>query len=380
MKHQIFEEGYHAIQDILEKERVQKIFVACGNRIDIKFVNYLNSLNVKYILFDEITPNPVYEDIVKGLRLFKEHDCDFIISIGGGSVIDAAKTIKLFSEMNEDEFFLDQEFIETKVKHLTIPTTAGTGSESTRFSVIYYNDEKQSLAHEDIIPEYVIFESVVLKTLPEYQKKATMLDALCQAIESYWSVNSNEESKEYAKKALELILENMQGYLQNKEEAFRDMLIASNFSGRAINITQTTAPHAMSYKLTTLYGVSHGHSVALCLPHVWRYMAEMLENEQGASKIIDPRGAKYLKDTLLELSNIFGCDSNEEAIQRFEAFYKSLCLSNPYINEKAELEILAKSVNPIRLKNSPIYLDQETIEILYKEILEKKLEIGSMFR
>ena len=79
-----------------------------------------------------------------------------------------------------------------------------------------------------------------------------MLDALCQAIESLWSVNSNDISRKYATKSIELILNNIEGYLNNEKEALNNMLIAANYSGKAINITQTTAPHAMSYKLTSL--------------------------------------------------------------------------------------------------------------------------------
>ena len=85
-----------------------------------------------------------------------------------------------------------------------------------------------------------------------------------------------------------MILNNIEGYLNNEKEALNNMLIAANYSGKAINITQTTAPHAMSYKLTSLYEIAHGHAVALCLPPVWEYMIK------NSDKCIDPRGEKHL--------------------------------------------------------------------------------------
>ena len=145
-----------------------------------------------------------------------------------------------------------------------MPTTAGTGSEATRYAVIYYNDAKQSITSKSIIPSTVLMDPNALKTLPVYQRKATMCDALCHAIESFWSVNSNEESKKYSRAAIKGVLKNMQGYFENTEEGNAGMLRAAYDAGKAINITQTTAGHAMCYKITSLFGCAHGHAAILC--------------------------------------------------------------------------------------------------------------------
>ena len=92
---------------------------------------------------------------------------------------------------------------------MAMPTTAGTGSEATKYAVIYYNGEKQSINDESIIPSTVLFDSSILDSLPSYQKKATVLDAFSHSIESMWSINSTKESKEYSKEALTLIIENL---------------------------------------------------------------------------------------------------------------------------------------------------------------------------
>ena len=117
-------------------------------------------------------------------------------------------------------------------------------------------------------------DASALKTLPIYQKKSTMMDALCHSIESYWSVNSTEESNKYSKQAIQTILENKDAYLANKDLGNANMLKAAYLAGKAINITQTTAGHAMSYKLTSLYGIAHGHAVAICISKLWEYMLE----------------------------------------------------------------------------------------------------------
>ena len=189
-----------------------------------------------------------------------------------------------------------------------------------------------------------------------------MLDAFGHAIESFWSVNSTDESKEYAKKAIRLILEYKDQYLQNSEIGNEKMFEASNLAGKAINITQTTAGHAMSYKLTSLYGIAHGHAVALCISKLWPYMVDHVEN------CIDSRGKEYLKGIFYEIADIMGCKTVENAIQQYVEFLASLELKTPKADEQ-DIEILKCSVNPVRLKNNPVALRVEEIEKIYCQIL-----------
>ena len=372
VKNQIIYDGYHELRVVVEKEKPKKIFLVCASFIDPEFIKELDALNQTYVTFNEVTPNPVYEEIVKGVEVFNENACDFIISIGGGSVIDAAKAIKLFATMDHDILYLDQKFEENEIKHLSIPTTAGTGSESTQFSVIYYKGEKQSIAHNDLIPEYIILEPNTLRTLPDYQKKATIFDALSQAIESYWSVNSTDESKSYAREAIKLILDNMSQYFSNEYRGLSNMMKASNLSGKAINITQTTAAHAMSYKLTSLFGAAHGHSVAMCLPYVWEYMDAVIK-DRNLDLLNDERGYLYLETTLLELSKLFGYSSSEEAVERFRRIYRKFELITPQSSDESIVVELTNSVNPIRLKNNPIFLTESALRKIYTDILNEQL-------
>ncbi len=367
---QVIIEGNSAIKqigDILKEQNIKKYMLVCDSSFGFLGVeDIFGSFDAECVKFDSFTPNPLYEDVVKGVDLFNNEGCEAIVAVGGGSTLDVAKCIKLYSKMDKSVNYLRQEYKDTGVPLIAAPTTAGTGSESTRFAVIYFEGQKQSVAHESIVPNYAVLNSAFLKTLPLYQKKCTLMDAFCQAIESMWSVNSTDESKEFSQKAINLITENMADYINNNSpEVNSKIMLAANYAGRAINITQTTAAHAMSYKITSLYSLPHGHAVAVCLPQVWEYMNSHMD------KCIDHRGEMYLKDVFETLVGLLGCDSVSEAIDKFNGYLKALELDNPKANDRAqELEILSASVNPVRLKNNPVELDSQTLKNLYERILK----------
>ena len=191
-----------------------------------------------------------------GVEAFKASGCDTFLAVGGGSPIDVAKCIKHYSESD--------------APLIAIPTTSGTGSESTHFAVVYENGNKLSVAAPNLLPDIAILEPSTLKNVPEYTRKATMLDALCHAIESHWAKKATDESRSYAEQAIALILRYKDAYLANTDEGNAGMMEAANLAGQAINISTTTAAHAMCYKITSLYGFQHGHAAAICLPEVWK--------------------------------------------------------------------------------------------------------------
>lgn len=359
--------NYKQLDLYLKNGMYKKVFLVCGASIKHlgigKYFETLEKrLGIKVVRFSDFKPNPLYESVVKGVKLLNKEECHLIVAVGGGSAMDVAKCIKLYSNMDHTQNYLEQTIIPNDIELMAIPTTAGTGSEATRYAVIYYNDEKQSVTHDSSIPTSVVFDPTVLETLPAYQKKATMLDALCHATESFWSVNANAESQEYSKEAIRLIWENYDGYLANTKEGNAGMLMAANMAGKAINITQTTAGHAMCYKLTSLYGISHGHAAALCVSKLFPYMLNNLD------KCIDSRGEQYLRESFEKIGEAYGCETPEEAAVKFDKLLDKLAIEVPKAKEE-DYEILKNSVNPVRLKNNPIALDAESIVRLYHEIL-----------
>lgn len=354
------------IGGIIANMGVKKVLLVCDS--SFRFLNIkdtVDKLPCELVKFYGFMSNPLYEDVCKGVELFKNSKCEVIVAVGGGSAIDVAKCIKLFSGMSDDKNYLEQVYMDTRIPLIAVPTTAGTGSESTRHAVIYFKGQKQSISHVSIIPDYAILDSGVLKTLPIYQKKCTMLDALCQGIESWWSVNSTDESIEYSKRAVSLIAENLDRYIfDNDETAAEKIMLAANYSGRAINITQTTAPHAMSYKLTSMYHLPHGHAVAICLPGVWRYMLNHPEN------CIDRRGVEHLKNIFNDIAKCMKAESPKQAIDMFEELLNTLELGCPCSENRAkDLEILTDSVNETRLKNSPVMIPKDGIKEIYDRII-----------
>ena len=359
--------GISHLREVLEDSK--KVFLVCDSSFPyLNIKNDIENIGVPHVVFSDYSSNPVYEDVCKGIDLFQITKCDTILAVGGGSSIDVAKCIKLYCQMSRSKLYLEQDYKDTGVKLIAIPTTAGTGSESTRYAVIYYEGQKQSVTHDSIIPNVSILEPKVLKTLPLYQKKCTMLDALCQGIESWWSVNSTEESYEYSRKAIELIMANWRKYIfESDDEAAANIMLAANYGGRAINITQTTAAHAMSYKITSLYQLPHGHAVAVCLPEIWTYMVNHMD------QCLDPRGSEYLKGIFLDISKAIGCENPKEAIGTFRQMMSELEMAHPTAepgHRTSDIELLSTSVNPVRLKNNPIKLNEETIHSLYEVIVK----------
>lgn len=362
--------NYVELDEYLEQTKVKTLLLVCDaafNLLNISeyFAHLEDRMGIKVITFREFQPNPSYEAVVEGTKLFLQTKCEMIVAIGGGSAIDVAKCIKLYSNMDSNINYLHQRIIPNDIKLLAMPTTAGTGSEATRYAVIYYEGIKQSVSDYSCIPEVVMMDASVLNTLPEYQRKSTMLDALCHAIESYWSINSTEESRGYARDAIRLILSNKDLYLMNESIGNENMLKAANIAGRAINITQTTAGHAMCYKLTSMYGISHGHAAAICLGKLWPYMLA------NTDKCIDPRGKNFLM-------NIFAEIETEISVKTFLNIVDSLGFKPIKNNGEEDIEILKNSVNTVRLKNNPIALDSDAIEKLYRQIFaENKEEIDN---
>lgn len=346
--------GLERIRPILEGKKFLLVRDSAYDYLKIK--DFFDA--IPHVEFSEFTPNPLYEQVCEGIKLFNKEQCELIVAVGGGSTIDVAKCIKLYCKMDSSVNYLKQETFDSGITLIAVPTTAGTGSESTRHAVIYYEGVKQSISHPSIVPDYAVLEPSVLITLPTYLKKCTMLDALCQAIESWWSVNSIDESIEYSKKAIEAIRVNWEDYIfNNTDSAAEQIMQAANYAGRAINITATTAAHAMSYKITSMYHFPHGHAVAVCMPEVWGYMLE------HTADCIDGRGVKHLETTLAQIAEMID-------LPYFKAMTEKLEMNYPETeNREADLDVLSSSVNPVRLKNNPVALSKEVLRKMYGRIL-----------
>lgn len=366
--------GIANLPAILKEVGCKKLFLVIDS--SYPFLNIKDTIEAlpveEKVKFSDFTPNPLYEQVCNGIELLKQSQCDTILAVGGGSAIDVAKCIKLAVLAKEGNAAIIPPLVSqrlpiegAKIPFIAIPTTAGTGSESTHNAVMYYEGAKQTVTNDGVLPDYAVLEPSVLKTLPLYQKKCTMMDALCQGIESWWSVNSTEESYVYSRKTVELIMANWRKYIfENDDEAAAQIMLAANYGGRAINIAQTTAAHAFSYKITSLYKLPHGHAVAVCLPEIWQYMISNMD------KCFDKRGSDYVSDIFNIIAHTMGAVNPIDAIAFFRNMMEEMELMNPTSDMKEkDIELLSISVNPVRLKNNPVILDVVATKSIYNTII-----------
>lgn len=330
---------------LMEEAGVRRPFLLCGKSFDgLPCAEWEIASAPR---FDEIAPNPDIAGARRAAAAYRASGCDGIVAVGGGSALDTAKGVRAFLNAPEGEE-LRGPVADDGPTLIAVPTTAGSGSESTPFAVLYENGVKHSVSHPGLKPGYVLLDGALLATLPTYQKKCTLLDALCQALESHWSRKATPGSRVLAEAAVSGILPQIGDYLAGDAFAAQRMLEASNLAGRAIAITTTTAPHAMSYKLTGLYGIPHGHAVAACLPGVWEYMEEY--------------GDRAVRTELMEVRRILG--GGPEA---FRSLLYKLRIAPPTVRMD-DLETLVSSVNPQRLSNNPMPLDENALRAIYREM------------
>ena len=332
----------------------------------------LNKLLADYevVQFSEFVPNPNISDLNKGVDIFNQSKPDVVIAVGGGSVIDMAKMINFFASNNVDpKTYVAQKIADVKKTRplVAIPTTTGSGSEATHFAVLYINHAKYSIAHEYILPDAAIVDPKFTMSLPASVTAATGMDALSQAIESYWCINSNPRSKEFAKKAIFLILPNLVTAVNNPTDAARAVMSqAAHLAGKAINITKTTASHAISYPLTSFFGIPHGHAVGLTLSSFLVYNFNVTSHDT-----LDQRGCDYVKKSVCEIAGFLGQNSVAKSKQKIDDLMHEIGLetrlSSLGIESKEDIEVIIENgFNPERVKNNPRRLTKETLRaILY---------------
>lgn len=327
-------------KELVKKENPSKVLFVCSCEYDrYGYKNALDEININSVEFTDFEPCPEVSSVNKGVKVFKSNNCDFIIAVGGGSAIDVAKAIKLFAESD--------------VRILAVPTTAGTGAEVTRFSVLYNHGDKDSVRSWDIIPELQVFDYTVLESLPYIQKVVTGLDAFTHAVEAYWSKDATDESREYSAEALRLFNENFAAYLNDDKSTYESMMKCSELAGRAINIAQTTACHAFSYKLHKLKGFYHGQAVAICLVYIWKYM---LENNSSDMNL----------DLLLAEAEVISGFNPE----KLEQLLKDLGLLNDLTMTSKQFDETVNGVNVNRLLNHPVSFTSDDIRKIYSSFIK----------
>jgi len=274
--------------------------------------------------FDELSSNPKIEEVVKGIEIFNKFSPDYLVAIGGGSVIDMAKLINGLADTgNAIQSVKDNKVTRKNQSYfVAVPTTSGSGSEATPYATVYIDKKKYSLSDRSLIPRVVVLDSSLTHSLSSEQTAITGMDALSQGIESYWSINSTSQSKWLAQKAISIIWDKLIDTVKRPNAQNRErMQLAANYAGMAIAISQTTACHSISYPITSRYGIPHGHAVSLTLGEMLKYNSEV-----DKSDCADKRGLDYVQKTIREIFGFLHADSASSADRKIKKLMQDVGL------------------------------------------------------
>lgn len=237
----------------------------------------MKKANLDYVLYDGVQPNPTDINIEEGLKLYRENNCDGLIAFGGGSSMDCAKGIGACVVKNKSISQLKGLF---KVLHklppfFAIPTTAGTGSETTIAAVITLSDSHHKVTVNDVslMPKYAVFDPELTVGLPPHVTSTTGMDALCHAVESYTNKTYNTKLEDkLSKDAVKLVHDNL--YVCYKDgkniEARQNMQRAAFYAGRSFTRGCVGYIHSIGHTLSGLYGMPHGLAMSIIFPYVLR--------------------------------------------------------------------------------------------------------------
>lgn len=238
----------------------------------------MNEAGLKYTVFSDLQPNPTDENIEAGYKVFKDNGCLGIVAFGGGSAMDCAKGIAAKDAHPNKTIAQLQGVLKVHseiVPFWAVPTTAGTGSETTVAAVITIaaTKHKASINDPSILPKYAVLDPELTMGLPPFVTATTGMDALCHAVESYtnWTYLTDLE-KDLSKKAVKLIYDNiLKAYEDGSDlEARQNMQRAAFYAGRSFTRGCVGYVHAVGHTLGGLYGVPHGLAMSVILPHVMR--------------------------------------------------------------------------------------------------------------
>lgn len=312
-------------------------------------------------IFSAFSPNPDITEIMAGKPVLDEFKPDLIVVLGGGSAMDVTKMMKAIAFTREPFTPEQPEGLRPSGDGpplVAIATTAGSGSEATQFAVFYRGEQKQSLAHPSLRPEMAIVDPEMTYSLPPDQTASTGFDALCQSVEAFWCSNTTPEARELATASIKYILPNLYNAVHSPAPDNRyHMAQGAYLSGRAIDLTRTTMPHALCYHLTKKYGIPHGHACALTLPYF--FLIAMDES----LPVNSPLGPEGHRENMRRLFTVLGQETAEDCFVFWRNMLKSCGLASTLpeigMDTREKVAAMVASMNTARQKNNPVQIEPE---------------------
>lgn len=314
--------GPDAISELKNLKGYKKAFVVTGGQ-SMKRGGFLQHLEdvlkqagMEVALFEGVEPDPSIETVFRGAKAMQEFQPDVIVAIGGGSPIDAAKAMWVFYEYPEktfddikDPFTMPK--LRTKAIFVAIPSTSGTASEVTAFSVItdYSTNIKYPLADFEITPDIAILDTDIPQTMPPKLTADTGMDALTHAVEAYVAGVRSDFSDPLALKAISMIYDDLVASYHGDKEARGRMHIAQCLAGMAFSNALLGISHSLAHKTGAMFNISHGRCNAILLPYVVQYNSKVcVERYADIARAIGLTGAtnqqlcNALVDSIKELN------------------------------------------------------------------------------
>ncbi|EHK2355519.1 iron-containing alcohol dehydrogenase [Clostridium perfringens] len=360
--------------EVLKSLEGKKAFIVIGGGSMKRFgfldkvLSYLKEANMETKVFEGVEPDPSVETVMKGAKEMEEFNPDWIVSIGGGSPIDAAKAMWIFYEY--PDFTFEKAIVpfglpklRRKAKFVAIPSTSGTATEVTAFSVItdYKAKIKYPLADFEITPDIAIVDPSLAETMPEKLVAHTGMDALTHAIEAYTASLRSNFTDPLALKAIEMVNMHLVNSYKGDMEARGEMHEAQCLAGMAFSNALLGIVHSMAHKVGAVFHIPHGCANAIFLPYVIKYNRKACEDRYAnIARHIGLKGEseRELTDALIDLINKFNKELNIPSSMKEYGIEKD--------DFKANLKFIAHNavLDPCTGSN-PREVDDETMEKLY---------------
>ena len=325
------------ISVVLKKKKINCVMLITDK--SIRSLGLTNNLEksleenkIQTVIFDEVVPNPTIENVENARELYLKNNCKALIALGGGSVIDCAKAVgaRIAKPKQSIQQMAGILRIFKKIPLLfAIPTTAGTGSETTVATVITdpISKHKYMISDFPLIPKYAVLDPEIIKTLPPYITATTGMDALVHAIEAYIGNSTTKKTRAQAIEATRLVYNNLFNSYQNglDLEARKNMQIASYLAGCAFTVSYVGYCHAVSHSLSGFYNTPHGEANAIIIPYVLEAYGEKVHKKLKDlavaagicfEGITDEDAAKLFIQSIKELNRKMGIGEKIPAIKR----------------------------------------------------------------
>ncbi len=342
------------LDQILEELGLRRCLAVCDPFLRPRLEALREKVPAICAIYSDVQPNPQLSGAAAAAALIRELDADGVVGMGGGSTLDTAKFAAAIARDGgeaDDYFYGRRSLPMDHIPVLTVPTTAGTGSEVTQVSVMSRGKEKKTINHPAFMPKAAVVDPLLTLSVPPRTTMNTGLDALAHALEGYWSRNHQPISDLAAVEAVRLVLEHLEAAWRNgaDEAARTGMSLAALMGGLAFALPKTAGSHACSYPLSEDYGLPHGEACAFTLESFVRINAD---------------------ERLETLCRRAGLSGTEELAERIAAL-KTLGGLRTRLSElgDVDLEKLARdsAVHPL-MKNNPVPMDEAALRRMYERL------------